>query len=130
MSLKSGGVASVRFGQIKRKLGWKTSHVTSGGATVTTGFTGFTANKKVTKKKASATGSAHVKRARKASAYEGDSEDDAVCPGDAKAKGDNSDEINQEHEGKGYVTIAQHCFKSLDNEIDKKVIAVSTCWRQ
>lgn len=130
MSLKNGGVASVRFGQIKRKLGWKTSDVTSGGATVTTSFTGFTAINKVTKKKASATGSARVKRARKASAYEGDSEDDEVCPGDAKAKGDHSDETKQEDEGKAYVTTAQHSFNFLDNEIDKKVIAVSTCWRQ
>lgn len=120
MSLKNGGVASVRFGQIKRKLGWKTSDVTSGGATVTTSFNGFTAINKVTKKKASATGRARVKRARKAPAYEGDSQDDEVCPGDAKAKGYHSDEIKEGDEGKGYVTTAQHSFKFLDNEIDKK----------
>lgn len=130
MSLKNGGVAGTRFGQIKRKLGWKTSGVASGGATVTTGFNGFTAINKVAKKKASAAGSARVKRARKAPAYEGDSQDDQVCPGDAKAKGDHSDEMEQGDEGKGYVTTAQHSFKFLGNEIDKKVIAVSTCWLQ
>lgn len=133
MSLKNGRVASTRFGQIKRKLGWNTSDVTSGRATVSTGFNGFnslTAIKKVTKKKAAAAGSARVKRARKAPAYEEDSLDDEVCRGDAKAKGDHSDESKQGDEGKRYVTTAQHSFKFLDNGIDKKSQASSTCWLQ
>lgn len=102
MNLKSGVVANVRFSQIKKKLGWKAIDVPTSGATVTAGFTPIN---KVTKKKASKTGNARVKRARKASTHKEDTQDDEEGSGDAEAKEDNSDEIKHEDGGKGYVTI-------------------------
>lgn len=117
MNLKSGVVASVRFGQIKKKLGWKTSDVPTSGAIVTNGFTPIN---KVTKKKTCATGSARVKRACKASAHEEDAQDDEEGSGDAEAKEDNSDQIKHGDEGKGYVTNAHHSCEFSKTTLTKE----------
>ena len=103
MGLKSGGVASVRFGQIKRKLGWNSDNA----AATTTGSqstSGLTPSNKVTKRKAPVSGSPRGKRARKAPVGdEKEAQDDEEGSGDADSKDDISGIIKLENDGQGYV---------------------------
>ena len=93
----------MRFGQIKRKLGWNSGN----GAATTTGSqstSGLTPSNKVTKRKAPVSGSPRGKRARKAPVGdEEEAQDDEEGSGDADSKDDISDIIKLENDGQGYV---------------------------
>lgn len=115
----------MRFGQIKKKLGWKTGDAATAGALNTPSFTSVN---KVTKKKAFAVGSARAKRISKASALGEDAQDDEEGTGDVDMKTDSSDEIKHEDEEQGYVEIAHNTCNTSQDNVDKE--RLPTCWRR
>ena len=135
MSLKNAGVATVRFGQIKKKLGWKSGDTATAGASVTSSFSTID---KVTKRKATTTGSARVKRAQKASANGEDAIDDEEESGDVdnkldaedEMKDDAADEIKHKDAGQRYVKKAHKASNTSQKNTDKEIIVPPTCWRR